>query len=159
MAETALFMFLDVHKNEQEGMQMMKCVTCGSELREGSVFCTYCGAKMGSLPEAGRAGVQTEEAAACKDGLEGLFGGIRTYVKNETDKQRKDLAEKEARIHTLEQELKEKETLIAQLKEELKNRENRGADAPAPVKNECPKCGNTLSEDMVFCNQCGTKVR
>ncbi len=138
---------------------MMKCVTCGSELREGSVFCTYCGAKMGSLPEAGSAGVLAEGAAACKDGLEGLFGGIRAYVKNETDKQQKELAEKEARIHTLEQELKEKETLIAQLREELENRADKDTDAPAPDKNECPKCGNALSEDMVFCNQCGTKVR
>ena len=159
MAETALFTFDDAHKNEQEVMQMTKCVKCGSELREGSVFCTYCGAKAGSMPEAGKVGVQTEEAVACKDGLEGLFSGIRAYVKNETDKQQKELAEKEARIHTLEQERKEQEALIARLREELKNRADKDTDAPAPVKNECPKCGNALSEDMVFCNQCGTKVR
>ncbi|KMZ54909.1 putative membrane-spanning protein [Dorea sp. D27] len=159
MAETALFMYIDMYNEEQEGMQMMKCVTCGSELREGSLFCTYCGAKTDSLPEAGKTGLQTEEAAACKAGLEGLFSGIRAYVKSETDKQQNELAEREARIHTLEQELKEKETLIAQLREELQNRENRDAAVPVPAKHECPKCGNALSEDMVFCNQCGTKVR
>lgn len=34
----------------------------------------------------------------------------------------------------------------------------RGTSGAAPAGKVCPGCGNVVSEDMLFCNKCGTKL-
>lgn len=130
----------------------MKCIKCGNELREDSVFCTYCGAKLETVSVVAGPGKK-----APQDELEDMFGHIREYVKEQKAGMKKKLEEKEEKINDLEEQLKKQEALIKELQERL-NKPQVVAAGPSAA-NICSGCGNEISEDMVFCNRCGMKVR
>lgn len=130
----------------------MKCIKCGNELREDSVFCTYCGSKLETVSS-----VVSPGEKAPQDELEDLFVRIREYVKEQKDNMKKTLEEKEEKINGLEEQVKKQKTLIKELQERL-NKQQVSAAVPSAA-NICSGCGNEISEDMVFCNRCGMKVR
>lgn len=123
----------------------MKCTSCGNEMREDAAFCTFCGVKAESAPS-----VPAPKAPEPKEDLESLFGRIRELVKKENMGLQKKLAEKEEKIHMQELQIKELQDKLDKLQQSA---------VVLTEQNVCPGCGNTITNDMVFCNRCGAKVR
>lgn len=154
----------------------MKCINCGTELREDAKFCKACGCQ---VKEAERL-VKVKQDAP----VTGIFSELherirqaeRTYAKLEEENQalkrllmeKSDLIEKLLKENenakktavVLQQQLSEKTGEMKELKACLEAAKN--VEAPVEQKPKvltCPNCHAPIDKNTIFCGECGTKIQ
>lgn len=158
----------------------MKCLKCGTELREDAKFCKSCGSEVKANQPLGNSEMDCGESKLdFADIIKHLSNYAADYSQkvNEIEKLKRDnevleqeLEKKDDLIHRKNEENKELQDNVKKLRlkiEELENELNRliraddiqNAGADAAVITSCPNCGCKVDENTVFCGECGTKIR
>lgn len=80
----------------------------------------------------------------------------QAYYKSHKDDSSADEHETIVQINTLFSEIEQCHCKIEQIRNSKAEKTNTGIDSPDT--HICPKCGATISEDNLFCTQCGNKL-
>lgn len=142
----------------------MKCTVCGMELREGAVFCGNCGSKIEQTTELDftkeeENGVLTVEGDELIRLLQETISQINKLVQV-LQRQRENDDKAAGTIQALTKELAEKDATMKQMGEQIEALQKSVADLEDQLsKKTCPGCGNSITEEMRYCNVCGLKLR
>lgn len=152
----------------------MKCLNCGNELESDAKFCTVCGANIEVMLN--EQGEKSEDSLALVNELMGLGELLKAaqmaFSKIESTyhivlKENEETEDKKAELIVELEAYKKNEDVVRGKLEEYKEKvrklqleiaELQSGNQCTCKKVEsdvCTNCGKQLSEDMLFCNQCG----
>jgi len=138
----------------------MNCVTCNQELKEGVLFCTSCGTKVEEVRKEVNTEIQSIEPSkwnnviAC---MEGVLNEEMQKSQMQISEMEEVLNQKDAEIQGLKNEMLTYQQQIANLQREVEIEKTKNKVEAQTVS--CPNCSNIVTPEMIFCNECGTKIR
>mgnify|MGYP005810498951 CR=1 FL=1 len=135
---------------------MRKCVNCGADIAEDTVFCGNCGTKVEPMDVIVSSPPKVESNMKSQEDsdnllLERLLRQIEPKLDALLKLLRENLEKKEDDENRI-VEINRYEDIIQRLQAE--NDELRKSLA----EKRCPGCGNLITEEMNFCNVCGRKL-
>lgn len=166
-----------IEKIEQTKEEIIKikaqfnCPNCGTQFKNGALFCSKCGAKLPekteSESESSQIPADAQKCSNCGNILNknAIFCNV---CGNKLEKSISDEAENSnlsdntvseesiAEILTSDRNPKENIKPVDIIPSEAESTfENNQADKPKKI---CPNCKNEMLDEDIFCNECGTKV-
>lgn len=158
----------------------MKCLKCGTELREGAKFCKSCGSEVKQLQQVKQVADNSCEYTTSNEAVNEIMGRLLVFASDYSAKEN-ELVEMKKANELLRQELQEKNDLLNRKNDvinELKNSVEKHCQKVEELQAEldilnsmdnlqeeyseeiavCPKCGSKVDENTIFCGECGTKV-
>ena len=141
----------------------MKCPNCGENLPNNAVFCGNCGKKIEAdivkkIEPKKEPSADNQNLTCILDETIRLLNKALTLVPEVgMDVESSALKEENRKLN---EKVKAYETQLQALRASNEMLKNKVTDMEKKlVSDRCPKCGNKLTEEMAFCNICGSKVK
>lgn len=158
---------------------MKQCEKCGMQLKDNAVFCGNCGTKVEEkvevlpMPEKVPVPNAGESEGILSQLLQNNISSVMKLTKllqesnnsgtqnsAEVAQLKQKLAEANQAVSDLNDQNELLNGIIEDLEEEKENMQKRITELEEEIAGKrCPKCGNEVTEDMRFCNVCGTQLK
>lgn len=138
------------------------CPNCGAPFKHDSLFCAKCGTKLPEREEgaAGNIPDGAQRCPKCNNILKGdaLFcNECGTKLEPQENSSTEEKTEEELLTAPVYSSKEDKQPEVQVKEDDASAAEINDIEEELVFTKKCPKCGNDMCEDDMFCNECGAK--